>query len=278
MNFESFFGISPVREGRATTYTVNVALATGTDPYKEIAALSVKLPPLPSIPAQAKAWSGVAHLLEIWQQAAKWTNVPEEKRKKAEWVWKNSLKRENTQAAMLEAVEQLHKLREEGSQLCPLLWAWWRTNQLLEEGKSGLEFLSVWSAAALKSPKVRRWFYQEVDQENILRRQVWPDSVSTLLDIVKTFEAEAKRLSDPAMHKQLWLEKYSQPYKDTLESAQFIQKSAQNRVNERAARYDLGVWLSANLVEYLGLAGTSSSVVQKSLQSSTRLRKTSKRR
>lgn len=267
-----------MREGRVTTYPVNTALAIGIDPYKEVASLSIKLPPLPVMPAQAQTWSGVAHLLELWQQAAKWTQIPEDKRRKAEWVWKNSLKREGSQAALLAAVDQLHKLRDDGSQLCPLLWAWWRITKLLEEGKSGMEFISVWSPGSLQSPKMRRWFYQEVDHENILRRQVWPEGVSTLLGTLRAFEDEARRLPDNFAHRQLWQEKYSQVYTETLATAKFIQTSAQNRINERAARYDLGVWLSTNLVEYLGLAKATQNVVQNNLRPSTRLRKTSKGR
>jgi hypothetical protein len=278
ISFESYFGISPVRERQVTTYPVNVQAVLGFDPYKEVASLSIKLPSLPIIPSHMKSWSGITHLLELWQQAAKWTNMPEDKRKKAEWVWRNSLKRESTQQALLGCVEQLHVLREENSQLCPLLWAWWRITKLLEEGKSGMEFLSVWSASALKSPKMRRWFYQEVDQENILRRQVWPEGASSLLSLIRQFEDEARKLPDASSHKRLWEEVYSRLYNDTIERARFVQASAQRRIKERAEKYDLGVWLSTNLVEYLGLTQTSTSVIQNSLQAKTKLRKNSKSR
>jgi len=255
----SFIGVDAIPSARTQTYLVSVKTATGEDRYKQISDLAILLPKMPVMPAFMTGWSGVNHLLELHRQASKWTAMPEEQRKKAEWVWKSVLQKDSK--SYLAAVAILHEFRDQGKELSPLLWCWWRIDRLIEEGFTGLAFHSIWHPQILKSPKMRRWFYEEVNQEHICRRKVWPAEASKLLDIVREFESRASRLPTGTEHTEMWYHDYSARFSSLLESARFVQDAARSRLEDRAGKFDLGVWLSADPISYLGLSGVRAQLV-----------------
>lgn len=259
MNLLSFFEIDAVPRVRVETYPVSVTAATGGDRYKEIAQLSIPLPELPLMPEYLKGWSGVAHLFELHRQAAKWTPMTADQRKKAEWVWKNALQKDKD--SYLDAVTALHELREQGKQLSPLLWCWWRITKQIEEGYTGLAFSNIWSARIIRSTKMRRWFYEEVNQEFITRRVIWPKEAEELLLVVRDFESECAKIPSQATHAEVW-KRLSARYDALMSSAQFSRDAAITRINDRVAKFDLGIWLSFDPIEYLGLSGVKSNLIQ----------------
>lgn len=216
-------------------------------------------------------WSGVNHLLTLHLQAAKWTEIKPDVAKKASFVWKSAVQK-NSQL-FLSAVETLHGLRKAGSTFCPLLWNWWRITKQLEEGYSGLAFASVWNPKILNSKRMRRWYYEEVNSDHITRRSVWPNEAGMLLDMVRRFEDEATRIASSSEQSELWKKSYSHSYEAALRVAQACKEQATVRIRERAEKYDLGVWLSYDVIEYLGLSQVSAQLVRQGLPNGPILRK-----
>lgn len=177
-------------------------------------------------------------------------------------MWSSMVKRETAKAGILATVEALHALREKGSDLSPVLWAWWRMTKKLEEPEAtGFEFLHIWSANALKSSKMRRWFYQETAFEFMCRRKFWPSSSAVALETYKEFEADAAKLP-PQEHRALWQAKYKVAYDAALADARNSRDDARYKVARAAADSDLGVWLSASPMAYLKCGAASNSLVK----------------
>ncbi len=243
--------ISPVPSERDTRVPVSLTLSTGTDRYSEVATLAMELPRLPVMPSHLTGWSGVAHLFVLYKQAVKWVDIGDEVRKKAEWVWKKSVIEKGQQ--YLAVVDELHKLRDDGSSFCPLLWCWWKTSMQKEEGYSGLNFADIWHPAAVKSKKMRRWFYEEANTEFISRRKLWPDGASALFDLLREFEQLALDLDSEKSRANLWADKFAFRYATLLGTGHHLREAAAARLAAMAAKFDLGVWLSNDLTKYAGL-------------------------
>ena len=251
MDLLAYLGVDAVPKVRTAAYPVDVKLTTGKDRYAEVSALGITLPRLPVMPAHLTGWSGVQHLLDLHLQASKWTLMPEETQKKATWVWKSSVQKDPQ--PYLDAVAYLHELREQGKELSPLMWCWWRINQQLEEDFSGLAFKGIWHVGTLKNRKIRRWYYEEVNQDHIARRRVWPEDSERVLKLLQGYEQEASKIASTYAQSALWKAGYSAAYEEARASAQFIRDAAIGRVSARVCKYDLGVWLSADPISYLGL-------------------------
>ena len=271
MDTLAFFGIEAIPAQRVISYPVSIQSATGGDRYAEIAALGVYLPSLPRMPVEMTGWSGVNHLLTLHHQAAKWTAIKPDVAKKAAFVWKSAVQRD--QNLFLRAVDTLHALREAGSTFSPLLWNWWRITKQLEEGYSGLAFASVWHPKILNSKRMRRWYYEEVNADHIARRSVWPNEAGLLLDMVRQFEDEATRIASTYKQSELWQNSYSRNYESSLLTARACKEQATARIRERAEKHDLGVWLSYDVIEYLGLSQVSAQLVRQGLPKGPILRK-----
>lgn len=216
------------------------------------------------------SWSGVKYLLDVHMQAAKWTAMKPDVIKKSEFVWRTAVQKNSEN--FLDAVKALHELRENGSDLSPPMWCWWRINQQLAEGYSGLAFASTWAPAALRSNKMRRWYYEEVNQAHISRRRVWPSEAAELLAIIQELEEKCSLTSDAERRAQLWAG-HRDRYNKLLGSAQFNRDVATTRINDRVLKHDLGVWLATDPVSYLGLKQVSAQLAKTDLPSKPRLRK-----
>jgi hypothetical protein len=225
-----------------------------------VGATCILVPAPPVFAKHLTGFTGLKELHSLWYKASKWTSLSPEKRKKSEWVWQSVIKRDSTREGLLKAVDALHELRERGSDLSPILWAWWRMSKKLEEPEAtGFEFLHIWSAAALKSARMRRWFYEEIAFEHLCRRKFWPAASAVALAAYKEFELEAC-LRRPEEHKQLWLEKYKERYDTALAQARQVQDDASYKIRKAAEDSDLGVWLSPNPMAYLKCGAATSSL------------------
>lgn len=254
-------GVRPIASSDVVVYPVSLVSATGgRDIYAELNACSIGIPPPPTIPPEATEWIGLQYLESCWMEAVKWLNVTAEKRKHGPQAWRSFLKKETSREAMLNAVEALHELREKGSDLSPPLWCWWRISQLLEKGDPPFFFHSVWPAAALKSPKMRRWYYEEVAADILCRKKLWPHQAREAYALVRRFLDHASALDSAEGQRKLWDRMYGAEFDRLLQTASFVKVAADNRLSDRAKKGDLGVWLSSDIVVYLKLADVAVSM------------------
>lgn len=185
--------------------------------------------------------------------------MTDDQRKKAGWVWKSAVKKNPDQ--YLKVVELFHSFRDLDKTISPLLWCWWQINRQIEEGYTGLAFAGIWHPAALGSVKMRRWYYEEINQEFILRRKIWPQEASELLKILKRYEADCEWTSDSNFHQITWATGYDARFNELLTAAAFSKSVAETRIRDRAEKFDLGIWLSSDLIDYLGLSRMSANLV-----------------
>lgn len=260
-------GVPSVPTRTSPVYPVSILHATGSDCWEEINQTAIHVPAPTGIPPHLTGFSGLSYLFTAWEQAAKWTLMPEDRRRKGVWIWNAILKSEEKRKTLLDSVEQLHALRATKSQLAPLLWAWWQINRKLEAGGSGLEFLSIWGPKALASSQMRRWFYEQVNFEVLGRRRFWPKASAAALELLHDFSRKASLVS-PDEQRALWANTYSTQYAEMLSRAKQVQDDASWRISEKIKAHDLGVWLSADVMSYLKVKDASPS-----LQTSTGLTK-----
>lgn len=260
--------MTPVPAAPVASVFINIIEATGHDRYTEINSLAIELPPVPVMPSAMTGWSGINYLLSLSRQAAKWTPMPSDTQKKIDWVWKSAVQKDKDH--FLLAVSTLHEFREGGKHFPPLLWCWWRMLQQIEEGYSGLHFKGIWNPKVMLDAGIRRWFYDDIDLDNITRRKIWPAEATGLLELLRKFEKEATS-ADSA--KLLWDFKYRKLYETLRSSALESKYQAEKALKEKANKPDLGVWLSRDVIDYVGLTQVHRRLVDSGLQTSKVRRK-----
>lgn len=266
-------GISPVASSDRAFYPVSLLSATGRDVYAELTALGISIPTPPPIPKDATQWIGLQYLEHCWMEAAKWVDIKEDKRRHGPNAWRSFLQKDRGRDAMFAAVDALHELREKGSGLSPALWCWWRLSQMLEKGEPPFFFYSVWNANALRSPRMRRWHYEEVAADILCKKKLWPAQASRAFALVKAFTERASAIATEAEQGILWESEYAAKYNTLVQSAGFTKTTADTRLSDRAAKNDLGVWLSADLVVYLKLPDVALSMTERPSPLTTTVRR-----
>lgn len=225
------------------------------------------------MPVEATQWIGLQYLEKCWMEAAKWVSITEDKRRHGPQAWRSFLKKERARDAMMETVAALAELRDKGSDLSPSMWCWWRLTQLLEKGDPPFHFYSVWSANALRSTKMRRWYYEEVAADLLCRKKLWPRQTRDAYTLLRAFLDTASTLPRDEDHKALWSQAYESSFKSLLQAASFVKSAAETRLSDRASKCDLGVWLSSDVVVYLKLADVAVSMVDKKPAATTTVRR-----
>lgn len=231
-------------------------------PLSEVMPKPVTIPSPSVYPTNLGKILRADYLVSVYLEACKWTEMPEgvEKPdlKSKKFEVRSTLKKyEEKSDAIFAALEEV---RDGGSLLSPLFWAWWRISMVMgvdgESPKQELpNILTVFDPAKLTSPKFRGWFHRDGMARAAEPQVLWPKASSQLVKIWREFERDA--LDNPSLTPEelgeIWELCYRANFlaaKDDSKKQRFAISTAVKRAHERN---DLGLWLAQDLVGHLRL-------------------------
>jgi hypothetical protein len=244
---------------RARKATTRLEDVTTFPIWQALNELSVTLPSPPALDDSLSAWEGLKVLELCYEQAIVHLGDPKYKASAAQHVV-HAMVGKNAEVARCarDFVLACQELARDGSPISPLVWTWWRVTSLHKRGMSPYAAKVVWSQR-IREKKLRRFFYEETSYSALSGRPLWPRAAGQLLGLWRRLEHEVVSMSSEEAAK-LWLS--WEPSARRLVEVGGAQRDAiKARIAKHVAKWDLGMWLTSNLLDYLKLPKQASALV-----------------
>lgn len=229
---------------------------------REVNPFAVTIDPPSVYPTNLGKILRVDYLASVYLEACKWTEMPEGtpapdlKAKKFEV--KATLKKFADRAdAIFDALEAV---RDEGSLLSPVFWAWWRISMIMkvdgEAPKTELpSILTVFDPEKLTSGKFRGWFHRDGMARAAEPQVMWPKVAGAILKLWREFERDAldNPTLGPAELGEIWSLCYEPKFLSLKADSRSQRYEIMLAVKRAHERNDLGLWLAEDLVGHLRL-------------------------
>lgn len=191
------------------------------------------------------------HLVRCYVESLKHLDHPDFPAAKGQHVIEAIVRKSPVVAARARAfILTCQSLEAQGSSLSPLMWTWWMLGFLRDKGVSLYAPKAVWSSK-IESPRMRRFFYDDVGASAWSGAPLWPAAASQLLTLWRKLSDKVLRL-ERAEARALW-DTHLPQYEALLRKAREQREVIAARVAKHAAKLDLGLWLAKDPNTYLRL-------------------------
>jgi len=197
-------------------------------------------------------WDSLKVLKRCHTQALVLLNDPRWPPHRAEFVVDGMLRKHPSLCTHAhEFITALRALYEEGSQISPLIWTYWRISFLVSKGYSPYALKVVWSAR-VGDKKVRRYFYEDSVYRSLGLQPLWPVAASQLLGVWDKLTLQAYTTEEEAQEE--W-ERWRPTYEHLLAGAREQSKKIAKRIGERVVKFDIKMWYpdDGDLLKFLKL-------------------------
>ena len=190
------------------------------------------------------------HLAVLYKQAFYWSGQEHGDLKSKYFMALTILRKNNCDLARRMKVA-LRQLKDQGSRLPLMIWAWWVIQRGYEKDKKGASPQAVFEAKRITDKRVRGFFWRDCGQGMENQPPLWTTACKKAFYLHQDFlrvDAHVKSVAEAASFWELW---YAREFHRLALQAESEYGLVNDKVQERVWAYDLGMWLTTDIPTYL---------------------------
>lgn len=212
----------------------------------------VKIPAPPRSQDDAPADAIAKHCAQLYSQAYAWSGRKLDKGDlKSKFHMALSVLSKDSYAIARQMKSALRQLRDGHHPFPLLLWAWWVVQQGYLKDRDGAAPQAVFSHERIMDSKARSYFYRDCGGGLAQMPAIWPAAAQAASDHYREFLTIDAYLENAETAANIWEVWYAAKFQRLADVAERQHSTVNDKVLSKVHAYDLGLWLTTNVPEYL---------------------------